>query len=134
MFRKLDFDTIYNAYLNKSPFKYYISILRGVRVLNSGKPAYIILARSVILYLSFLFPNPLSLIPDPSFPFSFPSSLIPYPQSLVRYPSSLIPKYSSPIPYTLSLMPYLLSLIPYPIYLVPSDLILVSYYCLLLIQ
>ena len=28
-FRKLDFDMIYNAYSNESPFKYYISILRG---------------------------------------------------------------------------------------------------------
>ena len=26
-FRKLEFDTIYNAYSNKSPFKYYISVL-----------------------------------------------------------------------------------------------------------
>ena len=26
-FRKLEFDTIYNAYSNESPFKYYISIL-----------------------------------------------------------------------------------------------------------
>ena len=30
VFRKLEFDTIYYAYLNKSPFKYYISILGGV--------------------------------------------------------------------------------------------------------
>ena len=28
-FRKLEFDTIYNAYSNESPFKYYISILGG---------------------------------------------------------------------------------------------------------
>ena len=28
-FRKLEFDTIYNAYSNKSPFNYYISILGG---------------------------------------------------------------------------------------------------------
>ena len=27
--RKLDFDTIYHAYLNESPFKYYISTLGG---------------------------------------------------------------------------------------------------------
>ena len=27
---KLDFDTIYYAFLNESPFKYYISILGGV--------------------------------------------------------------------------------------------------------
>ena len=27
--RKLEFDMIYNAYSNESPFKYYISILRG---------------------------------------------------------------------------------------------------------
>ena len=27
MLRKLEFDTIYYAYLNESPFKYYISIL-----------------------------------------------------------------------------------------------------------
>ena len=54
---------IYYAYLNESPFKYYISILGGLGglrpcllclfrggVQNSGKPAYIILARSRILY------------------------------------------------------------------------------------
>ena len=29
MFRKLEFDTIYYAYLIESPFKYYISILGG---------------------------------------------------------------------------------------------------------
>ena len=28
-FRKLEFITIYNAYSNKSPFKYYIGILGG---------------------------------------------------------------------------------------------------------
>ena len=28
-FRKLEFDMIYNAYSNESPFKYYISILGG---------------------------------------------------------------------------------------------------------
>ena len=28
---KLEFDTIYHAYSNESPFKYYISILGGVR-------------------------------------------------------------------------------------------------------
>ena len=49
MFRKLDFDTIYYAYLNESPFKYYKSILGGVGVQNSGKPVYIILARSLSL-------------------------------------------------------------------------------------
>ena len=27
MFRKLEFDTIYHAYLNELPLKYYISIL-----------------------------------------------------------------------------------------------------------
>ena len=61
MFRKLEFDTIYYAHLNKWPFKYYISILGGggvwghaysaylggLGVQNSGKPAYIILARSL---------------------------------------------------------------------------------------
>ena len=36
MFRKLDFDTIYYAYLNESPFKYYISILGGVGGLRQG--------------------------------------------------------------------------------------------------
>ena len=64
MFRKLEFDKIYYAYLNKSPFKYYISILGGMGVKghayfaylggwgvkNSGKLAYIILARSLICY------------------------------------------------------------------------------------
>ena len=29
VFKKLEFDTIYYAYLNKSPFKYYISFLGG---------------------------------------------------------------------------------------------------------
>ena len=61
MFRKLDFDTIYYAYLIEWPFKYYISILGGMGgrrpclfclfflggVQNSGKSAYIILARSL---------------------------------------------------------------------------------------
>ena len=62
-FRKLEFDTIYNAYSNKSPFKYYISVLGGVGglrpclfclfclfrgVQNLGKPAYIILERPLI--------------------------------------------------------------------------------------
>ena len=28
-FRKLELDTIYNAYSNESPFKYYISVLGG---------------------------------------------------------------------------------------------------------
>ena len=59
-FRKLEFNTIYNTYVKKSPFKYYISILGGVwgpayfaylrgwmGVQNLGKPAYIILARSL---------------------------------------------------------------------------------------
>ena len=62
MFRKPEFDMIYYAYLNKSPFKYYVSILGGwgvrpclfclfrrVGVQNSGKSAYIILARSLNL-------------------------------------------------------------------------------------
>ena len=49
MFRKLEFDTIYYAYLNKSPFKYYISILRGVGGGQTPrKLAYIILACSLI--------------------------------------------------------------------------------------
>ena len=39
-FRKLEFDTIYNAYSNKSPFKYYISIL-GVG--GGGSEAMLIL-------------------------------------------------------------------------------------------
>ena len=62
VFRKLEFNTICYAYSNKSPFKYYISILGGVGglrscifclfregwgVKNLGKPAYIILARSL---------------------------------------------------------------------------------------
>ena len=60
MFRKLKFDTIYYSYLKELLFKYYISILGGVGglrpclvclfrggVKNSGKPAYIILARSL---------------------------------------------------------------------------------------
>ena len=60
-FRKLEFDMIYNAYSNESPFKYYISILgggglrpclscffRGGGVQILGKPAYIILAHSLI--------------------------------------------------------------------------------------
>ena len=51
MFRKLEFDTLYYGYLIESPFKYYISILGGVggseAMLILGKPAYIILARSL---------------------------------------------------------------------------------------
>ena len=60
MFRKLEFDTIYYAYLNESPFKYYISILggwgseamfillkKGGVVQNWANPAYIIFARSL---------------------------------------------------------------------------------------
>ena len=70
MFRKLEFDTIYYAYLNESPFNYYISILGGVGglrpgllclfrgwgVQNSGKPAYMILARSLIdvVYVNYI--------------------------------------------------------------------------------
>ena len=70
MFRKLEFDTRYYAYLNKSQFKYYISILGGVGglrpcllclfrggVQNSGKPAYIILARSLKACLGVLYSN-----------------------------------------------------------------------------
>ena len=53
---KLEFDTIYYAYLNESPFKYYISIfayLGGGGVQNSGKPAYIIVARSLIMVVHY---------------------------------------------------------------------------------
>ena len=39
MFRKLEFYTIYIEYLNESPFKYYISISRGV----GGSEAMLIL-------------------------------------------------------------------------------------------
>ena len=39
-FKKPEFITIYNAYLNKSRFKYYISVLGGCGVENLGKPAY----------------------------------------------------------------------------------------------
>ena len=39
MFRKLEFYTIYIAYLNESPFKYNISISRGV----GGSEAMLIL-------------------------------------------------------------------------------------------
>ena len=63
-FRKPEFNTIYYTYSNESPSKYYISVLgvgggseamlilliyggRGVQ--NLGKPAYIILERSLIL-------------------------------------------------------------------------------------
>ena len=62
-FMKLDSDTIYNAYLNKLPFNYYISILGGMGGLRPclfclfrgggrirEKPAYIILARSLMGY------------------------------------------------------------------------------------
>ena len=38
-FRKLESDTIYNAYSNESPFKYYISVLRG----GGGSEAMLIL-------------------------------------------------------------------------------------------
>ena len=60
MFRKLEFDTIYYEYLNKSPFKYSISILGGMGgprpclfclFRGAGQnlviPAYIILERSL---------------------------------------------------------------------------------------
>ena len=53
VFRKLEFDMIYYAYLNDSPFKYYISLFllfRGVGVQNLGKPAYVILACSLTYY------------------------------------------------------------------------------------
>ena len=62
-FMKLEFNTIYYGYSNKSPFKYHLSILWGVGglrsclfcffrgggggVQNLGKPAYIILAHSL---------------------------------------------------------------------------------------
>ena len=36
-FRKPEFDMIYNAYLNESPFKYYISVLGGVGGPEFGK-------------------------------------------------------------------------------------------------
>ena len=63
MLRKLEFDTIYYAYLNESPFKYYISILgggegseamlvlliEGEGVKKLAKPAYIILALALNL-------------------------------------------------------------------------------------
>ena len=52
VFRKLEFDRIYNAYLIESPFKYYISILRGWGVQNLGKTAYIILARSLAVNIT----------------------------------------------------------------------------------
>ena len=65
LIRKLEFNKIYNPYSNKSPFKYYITILGGggggvwghaffayleggQGVQYSGKPAYIILARSLV--------------------------------------------------------------------------------------
>ena len=66
MLRKVEFKTIYYAYVNESPLKYYISILGGLEVLghayfaylgkggggqNSGKPAYILLARSLMAML-----------------------------------------------------------------------------------
>ena len=35
-FRKLEFDTIYNAYSNISPFKYYISVLGGAKLAGIG--------------------------------------------------------------------------------------------------
>ena len=62
-FRKPEFSTIYYTYSNESPSKYYISVLGGVGglrpclfclfrggwgVQNLGKPAYIILERSLI--------------------------------------------------------------------------------------
>ena len=55
MLRKLEFDTIHYAYLNDSPFKYYISILGGggseamlILLIQGGDPesGKIILARS----------------------------------------------------------------------------------------
>ena len=40
-FLKLEFDMIYNAYSNASPFKYYISILRGMWVQGHAFVAYL---------------------------------------------------------------------------------------------
>ena len=40
-FRKLEFDTIYNALSNESPFKYYISTLGGVGGLRHAYVAYL---------------------------------------------------------------------------------------------
>ena len=40
-FKKPEFITIYNAYLNKSPFKYYISVLGGVGGLRHAYFAYL---------------------------------------------------------------------------------------------
>ena len=61
MFRKLASKTIYYVYSNESQFKYHISILGGKGseamlilgggVKNLGKPAYIILARSLTSFL-----------------------------------------------------------------------------------
>ena len=41
MFRKLEFDAIYYAYFNESPFKYHISISRGVMVWGHSYFAYL---------------------------------------------------------------------------------------------
>ena len=46
-FRKPEFNTIYYTYSNELPSKYYISVLGGVK--NLVKPAYIILARSLMI-------------------------------------------------------------------------------------
>ena len=81
VFMKLDFNTIYYEYSNKSPFKYYVSILWGVGglrpclfclfggrwvVQNLGKLAYIILAR----YLKYTWNSSVNIISSISlFPF-----------------------------------------------------------------
>ena len=41
-FRKLKFTTIYNTYSNKSPFKYYLSILGGGMGGGFGGHAYLL--------------------------------------------------------------------------------------------
>ena len=66
-FRKPEFNTIYHTYSKESPSKYYISVLGGGGgseamlivliwggVQNLGKPAFIILARSLVCCLLFI--------------------------------------------------------------------------------
>ena len=65
-FRKLEFDTIYNAYLNKSQLKYHIIILGGVKVWCHAYFAYLVVGGPEfgIIYLYITYTLPLGHCPN----------------------------------------------------------------------